>query len=31
VVGTLIVDEDGVYDAASPNDRFLLGMNGMVT
>jgi DNA invertase Pin-like site-specific DNA recombinase len=31
LVGTLIVDEDGVYDAASPNDRLLLGMNGMVT
>ena len=31
LVGTLIVDEDGVYDAASPNNRLLLGMNGMVT
>jgi DNA invertase Pin-like site-specific DNA recombinase len=31
LVGTLIVDEDGVYDPASPNDRLLLGMNGMVT
>jgi DNA invertase Pin-like site-specific DNA recombinase len=28
LVGTLIVDEDGVYDPASPNDRLLLGMNG---
>jgi DNA invertase Pin-like site-specific DNA recombinase len=31
LVGTLIVDEDRVYDAASPNDRLLLGPNGMVT
>ncbi|HEX3525139.1 MAG TPA: recombinase family protein, partial [Stellaceae bacterium] len=31
LVATLIVDEDGVYDPASPNDRLLLGMNGMVT
>src|SRR5262247_728964 len=29
LVGTLIVDEDGVYDAASPNDRLLLGMGTM--
>jgi DNA invertase Pin-like site-specific DNA recombinase len=28
LVGTLIVDEDGVYDPASPNDRLLLGMKG---
>src|SRR5215831_13597359 len=28
LVGTLIVDKDGVYDAASPNDRLLLGMKG---
>jgi DNA invertase Pin-like site-specific DNA recombinase len=25
------VDEEGVYDPASPNDRLLLGMNEMVT
>jgi DNA invertase Pin-like site-specific DNA recombinase len=31
LVGTLIVDEDGVYDPRHPNDRLLLGMNGMVT
>jgi DNA invertase Pin-like site-specific DNA recombinase len=31
VVGTLIVDEDGVYDPRSPNDRLLLGMNRLVT
>src|SRR5947209_1369479 len=30
-VGTLIVDEDGVYDAASPNDRLLLGMKGTMS
>jgi DNA invertase Pin-like site-specific DNA recombinase len=27
LVGTLIVDEDGVYEPRSPNDRLLLGMN----
>ena len=31
LVGTLIVDEDGVYDAASPNDRLLLGMKGTMS
>jgi len=31
VVGTLIVDEDGVYDPRSPNDRLLLGMKRTVT
>jgi DNA invertase Pin-like site-specific DNA recombinase len=31
LVGTLIVDEDGAYDPRHPNDRLLLGMNGMVT
>jgi DNA invertase Pin-like site-specific DNA recombinase len=31
LVGTLIVDEDGVYDPRHPNDRLLLGMNEMVT
>jgi DNA invertase Pin-like site-specific DNA recombinase len=31
LVGTLIVDEDGVYDPRHPNDCLLLGMNGMVT
>ena len=25
------VDMDGVYDPCLPNDRLLLGMNGMVT
>jgi DNA invertase Pin-like site-specific DNA recombinase len=31
LVGTVIVDKDGVYDPRHPNDRLLLGMNGMVT
>jgi DNA invertase Pin-like site-specific DNA recombinase len=31
LVGTVIVDADGVYDPRHPNDRLLLGMNGMVT
>ena len=31
LVGTVIVDEDGIYDARHSNDRLLLGMNGMVT
>jgi DNA invertase Pin-like site-specific DNA recombinase len=31
LVGTLIADEDGVYDPRHPNDRLLLGMNRMVT
>jgi DNA invertase Pin-like site-specific DNA recombinase len=31
IVDTLIVDEDGVYDARHPNDRLLLGMNRTAT
>ena len=31
LVGTMIVDEDGVYDPASPNDRLLLGMKGTMS
>ena len=31
LVGTLIVDEDGLYDPRHPNDRLLLGMKRMVT
>jgi excisionase family DNA binding protein len=31
VVGTLIVDEDGVYDPRLPNDRLLLGMKGTMS
>ena len=30
LVGTLIVDEDGVYDPRHPNDRLLLGMKGTI-
>ena len=26
VFGTLLADQDGVYDAADPNDRLLLGL-----
>lgn len=31
LVGTLIVDEDGVYDPRYPNDRLLLGMKGTMS
>jgi len=31
LVGCLLADEDGVYDPRLPNDRLLLGINGMVT
>jgi DNA invertase Pin-like site-specific DNA recombinase len=31
LVGTLIIDEDGVYDARHPNDRLLLGMKGTMS
>ena len=31
LVDTLLVDEDGVYDPASPNDRLLLGMKGTMS
>ncbi|MFK4496021.1 DNA invertase Pin-like site-specific DNA recombinase [Bradyrhizobium japonicum] len=31
LVGTLIVDEDGVYDPRYPNDRPLLGMKGTMS
>jgi excisionase family DNA binding protein len=31
IVDTLIVDEDGIYDATSPNDRLLLGMKGTMS
>ncbi len=31
LVGTLIVDEDGVYEPRSPNDRLLLGMKGTMS
>src|ERR1700723_1097473 len=28
LVGTVIIDEDGIYDPRHPNDRLLLGMKG---
>lgn len=31
VVGTVIIDEDGIYDPRSPNDRLLLGMKGTMS
>jgi hypothetical protein len=31
LVGTILVDEDGIYDPRHPNDRLLLGMNRTVT
>ena len=31
LVGTLIVDEDGVYDPRLPNDRLVLGMKGTMS
>jgi hypothetical protein len=29
--GTLVADQDGVYNAADPNDRLLLGLKGMIS
>lgn len=31
IFGTLIVDEDGVYDGNDPNDRMLLGLKGIMS
>ena len=31
LVGTLIVDEDGIYERRHPNDRLLLGMKGTMS
>src|ERR1700684_2399322 len=31
LVGTLIVDEDGIYDPRHPNDRLLLGVKGTMS
>lgn len=31
VVGTLIIDEDGIYEPRSANDRLLLGMKGTMS
>ena len=30
-VGTILIDEDGVYDPRHPNDRLLLGMKGTMS
>jgi hypothetical protein len=30
LIGTIIVDEDGIYDPRHPNDRLLLGMKGTI-
>src|SRR5437588_2753258 len=31
IFGTLIADEDGVYDGHDPNDRLLLGLKGIMS
>jgi excisionase family DNA binding protein len=31
IVGTLIVDQDGIYDPKHPNDRLLLGLKGTLS
>jgi DNA invertase Pin-like site-specific DNA recombinase len=31
VFGTLLADQDGIYDAADPNDRLLLGLKGAMS
>jgi len=31
LVGTLIIDEDGIYDPRLPNDRLVLGMKGTMS
>jgi DNA invertase Pin-like site-specific DNA recombinase len=31
IFGTLIADEDGVYDGNDPNDRLLLGLKGIIS
>ncbi|WP_281409898.1 recombinase family protein [Rhizobium leguminosarum] len=31
LVGTLIIDEEAIYDPRSPNDRLLLGMKGTMS
>ncbi|HEX3147572.1 MAG TPA: recombinase family protein [Gemmataceae bacterium] len=31
IFGTLVADQDGVYNAADPNDRLLLGLKGMIS
>lgn len=31
IFGTLLADQDGVYDAGDPNDRLLLGLKGTIS
>jgi DNA invertase Pin-like site-specific DNA recombinase len=31
IFGTLLADQDGVYDPADPNDRLLLGLKGQIS
>jgi DNA invertase Pin-like site-specific DNA recombinase len=31
LVGTILIDEDGIYDPRDPNDRLLLGMKGTLS
>src|SRR5205814_3134601 len=31
IFGTLLADQDGVYDPADPNDRLLLGLKGTMS
>ena len=31
IFGTLLADEDGVYDANDPNDRLILGLKGIMS
>lgn len=31
IFGTLVADQDGVYNVADPNDRLLLGLKGMIS
>ena len=31
LIGTLLIDEDAIYDPRSPNDRLLLGMKGTMS
>jgi DNA invertase Pin-like site-specific DNA recombinase len=31
LVGTILIDEDGIYDPREPNDRLLLGMKGTLS
>jgi DNA invertase Pin-like site-specific DNA recombinase len=31
IFGTLLADQDGIYDPADPNDRLLLGLKGQIS